>query len=119
MKKMVVIFFVFFTINGNDFKSSISFITPDIFDKMAYSWKDNNPITLEDLRYISVSHYGFDDAIHQGHLIVHAHVAQEVVEIFKEIFDAGDPIEKLKLVDVYYADPLPAQPIDFQNIVMD
>jgi hypothetical protein len=104
MKKAALMLLLIFTINGNNFTSSISLITSDIFDKMAYSWKDNNPITLEDLRYISVSHYGFDGAIHQGHIIVHAHVALEVVEIFKEIFDAGYPIEKLKLVDEYCAD---------------
>ncbi|MBY0109951.1 MAG: M15 family metallopeptidase [Candidatus Babeliaceae bacterium] len=110
MKKITNIIFIFFSSYCRDFESSLSLITSDIFKEMIYSWKDNNPIQPKDLRLVTVSYHGFDGKTYQGHLIVHALVAQEVIEIFKEIFDAGYPIEKLKLVDEYFGnDELSAQ----------
>lgn len=86
---------------NTEFQSSISPITEEIYRQMAYSWQDNNPVPIENLRYVLVSHWGFDEQIHQGCLIVHEKVAQEVVEIFKDIFDERFPIEKMMFVDVY------------------
>jgi len=83
------------------FESTVAPITAEILEQMSFSWKDNNPVPLEDLRYVVVSHWGFDDRVHQGCLIVHEKVADEVVEIFNEIFDGGFPIEKMTLVDNY------------------
>lgn len=68
---------------------------------MSYSWKDINPVPLQDLRCVSVTYYGYDDQEHQGSLIVHEKVAVEIVDIFQEIFDAKFPIEKLQFVDLY------------------
>ncbi len=89
------------TVFASEFKGSISPITDQIFEQMSYSWKDNNPVPIEDLRCISISYWGFDDEVHQGSLIIHEKVAEEVVEIFKEIFEAEFPIEKIMFVDVY------------------
>lgn len=93
--------FLFNQITAHIFESTISPITDKIFEQMSYSWRDDNPIPKEDLRYISVSYWGFDDHVHQGCLIIHEKVAEEVVDIFREIFDVFFPIEKMVLVDVY------------------
>lgn len=68
------------------------------------SWKENSPIELEDLCYINVTYWGFDDKEHIGELIVHKELAQEVIEIFKELYETKYPIEKIKLIDEYNAD---------------
>ncbi len=86
---------------AQEFVASHSPITPEILSKMSYSWKDNNPVPVSDLRCVSVSYHGFDDTVHQGSLIVHAKVAEEIIDIFKEIFEDKFPIEKIAFVDVY------------------
>lgn len=68
------------------------------------SYKEGCPITIKELRYISVSHWGYDDKVHLGHMVVHAKLALEIVAIFKELFDHKFPIERMELVDYYEAD---------------
>jgi len=68
---------------------------------------DESVAPLEDLRLLTVCHRGFDGADHQGELIVHESVAEEVLEIFKELHDLQFPIEKIQLVSRYdYSDDL-------------
>lgn len=86
------------------FLSSESVITDEIKARMTHSWKENNPVSLNDLRYINVSHWGFDSKAHVGELIVHKQVAAELIEIFQELFIAKFPIEKMILIDAYQAD---------------
>jgi hypothetical protein len=61
---------------------------------------------LKNLRYITLSHYGFDHCVHTGELIVHAAIAQKIICIFQELFNAEYPIEKMILVDDYDADDI-------------
>ena len=50
------------------------------------SYQENENISLEDLRYLQISHYDFDHEIQTGELIVNAELADEVLEIFQETF---------------------------------
>lgn len=63
----------------------------------------NWPVQPKDLSYLTISHWGYDGYIHVGHMIVHTVVAQEVLDIFKELFDKQFPIERMKLIDEYDA----------------
>lgn len=72
--------------------------------RMRYSWRDNNPVPLEELRYIQLSHWGFDGHMHKGELIMHKDAVNEIVEIFQELFKEKYPIEKMLLIDAYEAD---------------
>lgn len=87
-----------------EYCATISPITSTIFEKMPYSWRDNNPVALENLRYLTLTHWGFDGHVYEGEMVVHAQVADEVVAIFEELFIARYPIEKMHLVDAYVAD---------------
>ncbi|MDP3889470.1 MAG: M15 family metallopeptidase [bacterium] len=78
-------------------------ITPAIKNKMKYSWKKNSPVPLEDLRYITVSHYDFDGSVAQGEIVMHYLVADDIIEIFKELFNVKFPIQSMKLVDNFNA----------------
>ena len=60
-------------------------------------------IPVEDLRYLQVLHYGFDGKVHQGEIIVNKRVARDVLSIFKELYEAKYPIEKMRLIDDYEA----------------
>lgn len=76
-------------------------ITSKIASRMTHSWNNNNPVPMEDLRYIIVKHWGFDYKTYEGELIVHRDVAIELLEIFNELFQLHYPIEKIRLIDEY------------------
>lgn len=68
------------------------------------SYSEGCTTNLSNLRYIRVLHYGFDGEIHIGELVVNQLIAEDIVDIFKELFDAKYPIEQIALVDDYNAD---------------
>lgn len=67
------------------------------------SYPENCDYSLDNLRYVKVKYYDFDNNIKEGELIVNSKIALDIVEIFKELFDAGYQIEKIKLIDEYDA----------------
>lgn len=77
----------------------------DIINKITgVSWQKEAPVGLEDLSYLTITYWDFDEKEQLGELIVHRKVAQEVLEIFEEIYNAKYPIAKMRLVDEYNAD---------------
>ncbi len=68
------------------------------------SFKENCTTPREALAYVRVLYYGFDGETHIGELIVNKHIAHDVTEIFKELYHARYPIEKIALIDRYGAD---------------
>ena len=84
---------------------TISPIPDDIFAKMqGKSFKDNCTVPRDDLRYIKVLHVGFDGETHVGELVVNRVIADDVLDIFKQLYEAGYEIEKIRLIDEYDAD---------------
>lgn len=86
------------------FRSSIGEITPELEQRMATSWRPGCPVPLEDLRYVTVSHVGFDGVVRTGELVVHADVAEGLVGVFAELFAQRYPIRSMRLVDDFGAD---------------
>ena len=79
-------------------------ISEDIKNRiLGISYPVDCPIPLSDLRYVKVKHVDIDGNVLDGELIVAASVAQDVVEIFKELFDVSYPIERIRLIDEYNA----------------
>lgn len=62
------------------------------------TWHDECPVGLDDLSYITLSHWGFDGALHTGELIVNASVADDVIWVFQQLFDAQFPIEQMRVI---------------------
>lgn len=62
---------------------------------------DKDVITYDDLRHVVVTHLGFDGESYQGNLIVNKDVADEVVDIFKEVYESKYPIQQMKLMNEY------------------
>lgn len=79
-------------------------IPNDIFEKMqGKSYKENCTVLREELRYLHILHVGFDNNTHEGELIVNKRIAEDVLDIFKELYKAGYKIEKVRLIDEYNA----------------
>ena len=49
-------------------------------------------------------HIGFDRKTHTGELVVNRLIADDVLDIFKQLYEAGYEIEKIRLIDEYDAD---------------
>lgn len=79
-------------------------IPNDIFEKMqGKSYKENCTVPREELKYLHILHVGFDNNTHEGELIVNKRIAEDVIDIFKELYKAGYQIEKVRLIDEYNA----------------
>lgn len=84
---------------------SLSPITPDIESRIrGRSYPEDCPVPLDELRYLTVLHVGFDGKTHCGELIVNREIAQVVLRIFCLLYEANYPIEQIRLIDEYGAD---------------
>ncbi|ABR47643.1 hypothetical protein Amet_1444 [Alkaliphilus metalliredigens QYMF] len=68
------------------------------------SWRKEAPVGLEDLSYLRVTYWDFHEQEQTGELIIHRKLAEEVIEIFEELYEARFPIAKMRLIDEYDAD---------------
>lgn len=83
---------------------TVSPLSDEIFERIrGCSFRDNPHIGREDLRYLKVCHMGFDHMPHTGELIVNVKIARLCILIFKELYQQGYPIEKIRLIDEYQA----------------
>jgi hypothetical protein len=75
------------------YNSSIDTVTAD---DLGASWHEGCPVDPANLRMVTVALIGFDGVEHTGQVVVNADVAKKVVEAFRQMFEAGFPIRKLK-----------------------
>lgn len=68
------------------------------------SYKPNEYVAFDDLRYIQIRYYGFDGMAKDGELIVNRLIADDVLEIFYELYCSKYPLQEVSLVDKYDAD---------------
>lgn len=61
-------------------------------------------ITMDELRYIHIWHYDFDGNPAEGELICNESIAQDLVEIFYELYRNEYQLEKVLLIDEYDGD---------------
>jgi hypothetical protein len=80
------------------FESSIAPIDDTVRERMGSTFAEGCPVPLDGLRYLTVSFRGFDGAAHTGELIVNADEAADVVDVFRQLFEAGFPIEEMRII---------------------
>ena len=76
------------------------------------SWHRGCPVSLDDLRLITLTYRGFDRRAHTGHLVANRTVARVLVSVFRRLYAAGFPIRRMEPVDRYGGD-------DFRSIEAD
>ena len=80
-------------------------ITDEIFARIyGKSYKIGCEIPREDLRYLKLLHYDIEGEIHIGEMICDKSIASDLTYIFKELYNAQYPIERMVLIDDYNAD---------------
>ena len=68
------------------------------------SYKSDSYVAWENLRYLRVLHRDADGNAIVGELVCNILIANDLMEIFKALFEAGYPIEKMRLIDHYGGD---------------
>ncbi len=91
--------------DGEGFEYTISAIPPQVLARS--SWSEECPVALEELAYLTVSHYGFDQRFHTGEIIVNASVAEQIVEVFRKLHVARFPIEQMRVITAEEIDAHP------------
>jgi len=76
------------------------------------SWHKGCPVPISDLRYIRVKHHNFYRGEKMGEMIVHKDVANDVVDIFRELYEIGYPIRQMRLISDFLGN-------DWQSIEAD
>jgi hypothetical protein len=79
-------------------------VAPVDAPRLPASWRSGCPVGPENLRLLTLAFVGFDGGEHTGELVVHQDSADRIVGVFRTLFDARFPIERMELVDVYGAD---------------
>ena len=80
-------------------------ITDALFARMeGKTFKADCSLPREDLRYLHVLHVDGAGEVHEGEMVVNYHIAEDVLEIFRKLYEAGYPIERMRLMDEYDAD---------------
>jgi D-alanyl-D-alanine carboxypeptidase len=85
------------------FQHSIRVLTPQQQAqlKAAKVWHKGCPVSLTDLRLLSVSAVDFNDRSYVGQLVVNRDVAQPLVKVFRRLFALGFPIRHMRFAQVY------------------
>ena len=69
-------------------------------------------IPLQDLRYVKIRYDDFDGKAQNGELICNQKIAQDLVEIFSELYDRQYPLASVRLVDDFGGDDLASMEAD-------
>ena len=94
----------FIKVFGTERFFRVSPISADLQALMkGHSWH-NNDVPMEDLRYLRVLHRDTDGNALVGEMVCAAAIADDLLAIFKELYQAGYPIERMRLIDYYDGD---------------
>lgn len=80
-------------------------ITEDVKERIyGLSYKEDCTVPYEDLNYVGVLYKNFDGETAHGEIICNKQIAEDLVEIFYELYQNEYPIEKIQLIDDFNAD---------------
>jgi hypothetical protein len=73
-------------------------------------WRPSCPVTLAQLRLLSVTYVGFDGRAHPGTLVVNERAAAPLRQVFRRLYALRFPIRHLRVAQTYV--PASEQPAD-------
>jgi hypothetical protein len=68
------------------------------------SFKKGCTVARAQLRYLKVLHYNLNGEILLGEMVCHKDISADLIDIFRRLFNARYPIERMVLIDEYNAD---------------
>lgn len=64
-------------------------------------WRPGCPVSLSQLRLLTVAHWGFDGEVRTGQLVVGREYANALRGVFRRLYDLRFPIRHMRLADMY------------------
>jgi hypothetical protein len=61
------------------------------------TWAPGCPVQAADLAWVRLTFWGFDDRRHTGELLVNGSVADDLVSVFRQLYDDRFPIEEMRI----------------------
>ena len=81
---------------GTGFASRVT--SPPPADVVARStWQRGCPVGVDDLAWIRLTFWGFDDQRHTGELLANASAADDLVSVFRTLYRDRFPIEQMRI----------------------
>ncbi|WP_312880441.1 M15 family metallopeptidase [Actinokineospora xionganensis] len=77
------------------YTATVSTIPDDVLRRS--TWRPDCPVSRNDLRYLTMSFWGFDGRAHTGEMIVNASVTQNVTKVFETLFANRFPLEEMRV----------------------
>ncbi|WP_306999035.1 M15 family metallopeptidase [Amycolatopsis thermophila] len=77
------------------YASAVGAVPRDVLARS--TWQSACPVAASDLRYVTMSFWGFDGKAHTGEMLLNASVAQDVTRVFGQLFAARFPIEEMRI----------------------
>lgn len=83
---------------------SVSMIPDDVFARMqGKSYPKTCPVGRQDLRYLRLLHVDLDGNVKHGEMVCNKAIANDVLEIFEELYEHRYPIASVRLIDDFGA----------------
>jgi len=77
-------------------------LSPSLLEKVRRTtWRPGCPVAPADLRQLTLTYHGFDNAPHTGTLVVHRDLAADVIRLFEKLYDRNFPIERMVPIEDY------------------
>lgn len=84
---------------------SVTTIDDATFARMkGKTYKNDCTVPLSELRHVKVLYKNKEQQTLKGEIVCNKHIADDVAEIFYELYKANYPIERIRLMDDYNAD---------------
>jgi hypothetical protein len=80
--------------NGQ-YAATLTPVPPDVLARS--TWQPSCPVAADDLRYLTMSFWGFDGKTHTGEMIVNTAHAEGVTTVFGKLFAARFPLEEMRV----------------------
>lgn len=85
---------------------SIDAVSDAVFDRMRKggSYPLHCTMSRDELRYLRLLYVGYDNQVYRGEMVCNKAIANDLVEIFRELYGKRYQIERMVLIDNYRAD---------------
>jgi hypothetical protein len=82
--------------DGAPYASTVAPVPAEVLARS--TWQPSCPVAANELRYLTMSFWGYDGHAHTGEMIVNTRVAVDVTKVFKQLYDARFPLEEMRVV---------------------
>ncbi len=86
------------------FAATVELVPSDVLARS--TWQPGCPVSVDELRYLTMTFRGFDEGVHTGEMIVNVAIVEETVAVFEALFELDFPIEEMSVMPAsFWTDP--------------